>query len=263
MTKKLSPVDKFYENLPQYKEELEKLLDPNVKRRGRKRKNKMYFTPINEKAIVAYNKEKSEAKRNKIYAEHIHYPIWKLSQNIINRFKFPYMDGTTEDKQYEVIAFLLQKLNKYTENKGRAFSYFSIVAKNYCIQTNNKAYKMLKSKTNLLAVDRQRNITNEMVTTERQQSLKDFMDIFIETYDEEVDGRFNKQSDKKIAYAVLELFRRRENIEKYNKKALYVLIREMTNEKTQDISKIVNIIKKEFKERLIEYENIKLDDTAR
>jgi hypothetical protein len=256
MTKKLSPVDKFYENLPQYKEELEKLLDPNVKRRGRKRKNKMYFTPINEKAIVAYNKEKSEAKRNKIYAEHIHYPIWKLAQNIINRFKFPYMDGSTEDKQYEVIAFLLQKLNKYTENKGRAFSYFSIVAKNYCIQTNNKAYKMLKSKTGLVAVDRQRNVTNELLTTERQSALKDFMDIFIESYDEEVEDRYNKQSDKKIAYAVLELFRRRENIEKYNKKALYVLIREMTNEKTQDISKVVNIIKKEFKQRLAEYEGI-------
>jgi hypothetical protein len=256
MTKKLSPVDKFYENLPKYKEELEKLLDPNVKRRGRKRKNKMYFTPINEKAIVAYNKEKSEHKRNKIYAEHIHYPIWKLAQNIINRFKFPYMDGSTEDKQFEVIAFLLQKLNKYTENKGRAFSYFSIVAKNYCIQTNNKAYKMLKSKTSLLAVDKQRNINNELATSDRQDSLRDFLELFIVQYDEEIEYRYSKQSDKKIAYAVLELFKRRENIEKYNKKALYVLIREMTNEKTQDISKVVNIIKKEFKEKLLEYEGI-------
>ena len=57
---RLSPVDKFYKNLPIYKEELEKLLDPNVVRRGRKRKNKMYFTPITEKAIVAYNKEAAD-----------------------------------------------------------------------------------------------------------------------------------------------------------------------------------------------------------
>jgi len=262
MTKKLSPVEQFYENLPQYQEELDILLNPNIVRRGRKRKNKMYFTPINEKAIVAYNKEKSEVKRNKVYSEHIHYPIWKLAQNIINRFKFPYMDGSTEDKQFEVIAFLLQKLNKYTENKGRAFSYFSIVAKNYCIQTNNKAYKMLKSKTDLLAVDKQRNITNEITTSDRQDSLKDFMDLFIIKYDEEVETRYSKQSDKKIAYAVLELFRRRENIEKYNKKALYVLIREMTNEKTQDISKVVNIIKKEFKQKLQEYEGV-FGSTAR
>jgi len=253
---RLSPVDKFYKNLPQYQKELDELLNPNITRRGRKRKNKMYFTPIAEKAIVAYNVEKNQVKRNKVYAEHIHYPIWKLAQNIINRFKFPYMDGCTEDKQYEVIAFLLQKLNKYTENKGRAFSYFSIVAKNYCIQTNNKAYKMLKAKTSLLAVDKSRNVINELSESNRKESLKDFTDIFIIRYDEEVEEKFSKQSDKKIAYAVLELFKRRENIEKYNKKALYVLIREMTNERTQDISKVVNIIKKDFKKKYKDYTKI-------
>jgi len=253
---RLSPVDKFYKNLPQYQEELDILLNPNIKRRGRKRKNKMYFTPIAEKAIVAYNKEKNQIKRNKVYSEHIHYPVWKLAQNIINRFKFPYMDGCTEDKQYEVIAFLLQKLGKYTENKGRAFSYFSIVAKNYCIQTNNKAYKMLKAKTSLLAVDKNRDIVNESSEASRKESLKDFTDIFVIRYEDEVEERFLRQTDKKIAYAVLELFKRRENIEKYNKKALYVLIREMTNERTQDISKVVNIIKKEFKKKYKEYTKI-------
>ena len=109
-------VKHFYENLPKYQEELDLLLNPNIKRRGRKRKNKMYFTPITEKAIIAYNEETNQKARNKVYSEWIHYPIWKLAQNIINRFRFPYMDGCTEDKQYEVIAFLLQKLNKYTEN---------------------------------------------------------------------------------------------------------------------------------------------------
>ena len=41
----------------------------------------MYFTPITEKAIIAYNKERDNSKRNKVYSEHIHYPIWKLCQN--------------------------------------------------------------------------------------------------------------------------------------------------------------------------------------
>jgi len=251
-----SPVDIFYKNLPQYQEEVDILLNPDIKRRGRKRKNKMYFTPIAEKAIVAYNKEKDNIKRNRVYKEHIHYPIWKLAQNIINRFKFPYMDGCTEDKQFEVIGFILQKLGKYTQNKGRAFSYFSIVAKNYCIQTNNKAYKMLKSKTSLLAVDARRNFTNEELDAERKESLKDFVNIFIERYEEEIETRYSKNSEQKIAYAVLEIFRRRENIEKYNKKALYVLIREMTDERTQDISKVVNVIKKEFNEKLFDYNKV-------
>ena len=250
-----SPVDIFYENLEKYIKDFEDYQNSKSKR-GRKRKNKMYFTPVTEKAIIAYNDEKNQTKRNKIYSEHIHYPVWKLAQNIINRFKFPYMNGTTEDKQYEVIGFLLQKLGKYTEDKGRAFSYFSIVAKNYCIQTNNKAYKLLKSKDSLLAVDRQRDVVNEQVTNSRKESLKDFTDLFVEKYDVSIENRFNKDTDKKIAYAVIELFRRRENIEKYNKKALYVLIREMTNEKTQDISRVVNVIKRDFKEKYKIYERI-------
>ena len=250
-----SPVDIFYENVEKYQQDFEDYMN-NKSKRGRKRKNKMYFTPVTEKAIVAYNNETNQNKRNKVYSQYVHYPIWKLSQNIINRFKFPYMNGSTEDKQYEVIGFLLQKLGKYGEDKGRAFSYFSIVAKNYCIQTNNKAYKILKNKSDLLAIDKQRDLTNESALASKKEALKDFTDLFIGHYDSEIEKRFSKQNDIKIAYAVMELFKRRENIEKYNKKALYVLIREMTNEKTQDISKVVNIIKKDFKEKFKVYEQI-------
>ena len=123
----------------------------------------------------------------------------------------------------------------------------------YCFDKN---YKLLKSKDSLLAVDRQRDVVNEQVTNSRKESLKDFTDLFVEKYDISIDDRFNKDTDKKIAYAVIELFRRRENIEKYNKKALYVLIREMTNEKTQDISRVVNVIKRDFKEKYKIYESI-------
>jgi len=252
MTK--SPVDIFYENLPRYQEELEILLNPNIKRRGRKRKNKMYFTPITEKAIIAYNSEESYAKRNKLYKEHMHYAMWKLTQNIINRFKFPYMDGSTQDKQYECISFLLSKLTKFTVEKGRAFSYFSIVCKNYCIQSNNKAYAKLKTRRGLVAVDTNRSLSNEMAEQSRQEALKDFTDLFVERYECEIEKIYSKQHEQKIAYAILQLFRTRENIEKYNKKALYLLIREMTNERTQDISKVVNVFKKDYMEKYAAYE---------
>jgi hypothetical protein len=46
-----------------------------------------------------------------------------------------------------------------------------------------------------------------------------------------------------IADSVLELFRVRDNIENFNKKALYILIRERTGLKTQIITKTVNDFK--------------------
>lgn len=242
-----SPVDIFYENLEKYIKDFEDYQNSKSKR-GRKRKNKMYFTPVTEKAIIAYNDEKNQTKRNKIYSEHIHYPVWKLAQNIINRFKFPYMNGTTEDKQYEVIGFLLQKLGKYTEDKGRAFSYFSIVAKNYLIQNNNKNYKDLKNKKPITVIDTRRDITAEIADKERLEGLDIFLDRFSEYYEKMIDGRFRNDRDRKISRALLELFKDRKNIEIFNKKALYIMIREMTNTKTQHITKVVNVIREDFSE---------------
>ena len=38
----------------------------------------------------------------------------------------------------------------------------------------------------------------------------------------------------------------RQNIEKFNKKAIYLLVREMTNCETQFITRVVNNIKREY-----------------
>ena len=51
-----------------------------------------------------------------------------------------------------------------------------------------------------------------------------------------------------IADSVVELFRRKDHIENFNKKALYVLVREMTGYNTQHITKVINILKKYYKD---------------
>ena len=66
-----SPVDAFYIEESKPKEVL-------LNKRGRHRKNKMYFTETTERAIIAYNSEPCEKKRNKIWNEHINKAIFKL-----------------------------------------------------------------------------------------------------------------------------------------------------------------------------------------
>lgn len=253
----INPVDDFYERLPRIQREFEEQYNKPGKR-GRPRKNKMYFTPVTEEAIIAYNTEEDEILKNRVYKEHIHYPLYKMAENLIHRFKFYYMDGTPEDVKYEVITFLLEKLNKYTQDKGRAFSYFSIVAKNYLIQNNNKSYKRLVSKTDTLAIDNQRNVMNEIVRSGNLQMVNSFMDRFIDYYDNKIEEVYRSERDRRIAYAVLELFKNRENIENYNKKALYIMIREMTGTKTQYITKVVNEIKSEYRKLFILFEDGKI-----
>ena len=97
---------------------------------------KMYFNEDTEQAIIEYNKSQDEFEREIIFRERIHPALDKLAENIINRFKFPYIEGTFEDIKGQVVSFLVLNLHKFTEDKGKAFSYFSVVAKNYLILHN-------------------------------------------------------------------------------------------------------------------------------
>ena len=256
MPKKNSPVEQFYIDIEILREK-ERLaaLEPQKTKRGRPRKRNMYFTDETEMAIVAYNIEEDQRLKNKVYNEFIKYPFEKLSENIIHTFKFYYFDGGTREVQQEVIAFLIEKMGKFTPGKGKAFSYFGQITKNYLIQNNNKNYKDLKNKAPVTVIDFQRDLGAEQALQEKRDGLDMFMDNFVIYYGKMVDDKFKSQRDKKIAYATLRLFEDRKNIEIFNKKALYILIREMTNTKTQHITKVVNVIKADFKELYKKFEN--------
>ncbi len=220
--------------------------DVPTKRRGRKPSKKQYFTYITEKAIVAYNLESDQDLRNKVYREHIDHPFNKLVENIYHTFKFSYFDVPYEDVKCEVVAFLNEKITKFTEGKGKAFSYFSIIAKNYLIIQNNANYAKMKRRAEPTLIDETRDITNERHMSDYQESLKDFVKQWSGWYDENINVVFTNKRDILVADTILELFRTVDNIENFNKKALYILIRERTGLKTQNITKVLNVMRADF-----------------
>ncbi len=245
--KEPSPVDKFYIWLEADKKRMEEeALLPKKARRGRKPTKKMYFTPTTDQAIHAYNLEEQHSKRNRVYRDHIHYAFDKLAENIIHTFKFYYFDVPYNDVKAEVVAFLNEKIHKYNLEKGKAFSYFSIVAKNYLIIANNANYAKMKQKADILVIDEKRNLGAEQVYSDYQETLKDFTDLFVEYYTANMNKIFTNKRDIIVADTLIELFRIRANIENFNKKALYILIRERTGLKTQNITKVVNIMKRQY-----------------
>ena len=76
----------------------------------------------------------------------------------------------------------------------------------------------------------------------------------VDYFDEQIPVIFKKQIDIDIAYALVELIKRRNEIENFNKKSLYILIREMTNVNTSQITRVTNIFKKHYKKLLIKYD---------
>lgn len=237
----MTPVEEFYQQI-----QAEADAAIIVNKRGRKVSDKQYFTITTERAIVAYNKETDQYLRNKIYREYIDYPFNKLVENIYHTFKFSYFDVPYEDIKCEVVAFLNEKIHKFTEGKGKAFSYFSIVAKNYLIIQNNTNYTKFKRKVDTSLIDESRDLMSEVSISSYQESLKDFVDLWADWYDKNATAIFSTRKDLIVADTILELFRIRENIEDFNKKALYILVRERTGLKTQNITKVLTVMRNDF-----------------
>jgi hypothetical protein len=81
----------------------------------------------------------------------------------------------------------------------------------------------------------------------------EFRDLMLAYWDKHLTRVFTKKRDIQIADAVLELVRRSQYIENFNKKHLYLLIREMTDCKTHYITKVVNEMKKHQTKMLNDY----------
>jgi len=237
-------------------EEAEVTLTKDGKVRKRRPKKSIdYFTLDTQQAILDYRLETSQAKRNQIFNEKIYYAFYKLAENIIHTFKFYYTEVDNIDElKHEVIAFLLEKLHLYDQSKGKAYSYFGTIAKRYLIVYNNNNYKRLKGKAHVEEVDNDKTITNELVLTQPQYlEGSNFIDLFIKEIDDNLLELFPKAQEARVGDAILELFKRRENIDIFNKKALFIYIKEITDAPTPVITKVIKILKEIYKEMLNDY----------
>ena len=237
-------------------EEIEVTLTKDGKVRKRKPKKSIdYFTLDTQQAILDYRKETSQVKRDQIFNEKIYYAFYKLAENIIHTFKFYYTEVDNIDElKHEVIAFLLEKLHLYDQSKGKAYSYFGTIAKRYLIVYNNNNYKRLKGKAPVDDVENDKTITNELLLT-RTDDLEatSFIDLFIQRIDDELLDLFPKPQEARVGDAILELFKRRENIDIFNKKALFIYIKEITDAPTPVITKVIKVMKEIYRDMLNKY----------
>lgn len=92
-----------------------------------------------------------------------------------------------------------------------------------------------------------------MDSGKQKDDLNKYIDLFVDYTTENILELFPKKNDAQIADAILELFRKRENLEVFNKKALYIYIREMVEVKTPKITKIADKLHDIFKSQYVFY----------
>jgi hypothetical protein len=222
----------------------------------RRKKSKNYFTQETEDYIVKYNNQRDPEVRSKIYEAHIHYPFFKLTQNIIHTFKFYHTEvENLEHLQHEIITFLLSKMHLFDPTRGaKAYSYFGTIVKRWLILYNTKNYKKKIKKVEVDILTGENSTYTYNIGDDKVKSdLDRYVDIFTHYVSENIYDLFPKKNDAQIADAILELFRKREDLEVFNKKALYIYIREMVDVKTPKITKIADKLHDIFKSQYIFY----------
>ena len=218
--------------------------EPKKRRRGRNKKEKIYFSKATEEAIIEYNEEEDINIRNNIYETKIKYSFEKLVENIFNTFKFTYFDNSPLEIQKETVSHLVSNIHKFQAGKGKAFSYFSIVAKNYLIFHNNSNYKRFNQHVDIAETPSESSVCLQTEDEHyKNVQTQELMRLLVDYWEKNLKKIFSKEKDLNIAYAVIELFRNCDRLETFNKKTLYLYIREISGCKTQQVTKVINKMK--------------------
>ena len=119
------------------------------KRPKKKRNKNHYFTKVHEDAIIKYAATNDRELRTKLYIEYIQPAFDQMVHKIIYTYRFTSLPNIHSLKD-ECKIWLTTILNKYDPNKGsKAFSYFSVVTKNWFIHKVNKTQKQNRTEVYL------------------------------------------------------------------------------------------------------------------
>lgn len=227
---------------------------------ARKKSQANYFTKETEDYIVLYNNSDDIEYKNRIFTDHIYFPFYKLAENIIHTFKFYYTDvDQIEDLKHEIVSVLLEeKISKFDPTRGaKAYSYFGTIVKRWLINYNNKNYKKLKQVATLTDIEEYLEDDIDL-DTPSTKTLSNFLDEWIDDIYENIYELFDKESDIRVADAILTVFRTRQDIDIFKKKALYIYIREITDCETPTLTKVINILKENWYKKYQQYYDLGL-----
>mgnify|MGYP003132882474 FL=1 len=208
----------------------------------------MYFTQVHEQAIIDYCSSACNKLRTDLYVRLIQPAFDQMVDKIVFTYKFTTLPNIDELRD-ECKVWLTTILEKYDPNKGsKAFSYFSVITKNWFIhkvkQTSKRAKREVDYEDALKEVDEEK-----IVCYNEWENEEENRDFWLKLW-EEIDSWSTddmKESEKKVFEAVKILLSSVEEIEIFNKKAIYLYLRELTGMNTKQVVSQLNKIRKKYK----------------
>ena len=215
----------------------------------------MYFgKPVHE-AIIQYQNSDDFVERERLVKDIILPAITTLAENIIHKYKhYNYGNRTYADARYECVVHLMDRLHKFNGERGfKAFSYFDKIARNWVLADMRQSRITISENTQFVALDKERNVHVEMDRNDYEEDLRMFFDLWSRWGIRNIEILFSGFRERQIAEAIFNLFKNCHAINIYEKKELYVLIREQVDVKTTSITNVVKKMKVLQREMLLDF----------
>ena len=217
------------------------------KSKTRRRKNH-YFTKEHEDAIVKYANTRDRRVRTELYIQWIQPAFDQMVDKIIYTYRFTSLPNISYLRD-ECKIFLTTILDKYDPNRGsKAFSYFSVITKNWFIHKVKKTQK--RNRTEVYMEDMLNELEEECISTEKTYNdVREDVEFWNFLYNEidTWDNFMLKENEKKVLLAVKILFDSADTIEIFNKKAIYLYLREITGLNTKQVVNNLNKLRKRYR----------------
>jgi|TARA_R110000851_G_scaffold81815_1_gene179500 hypothetical protein len=208
----------------------------------------MYFTQVHEDAIVEYVATDCIKRRTELYVKYIGPTFDEMVDKIVYTYKFTNLPNIDYLRD-ECKIWLITILDKYNQDKGyKAFSYFSVITKNWFIQQTKRARKNIKREVGMDYISGEAHLKH--VSTENPYPAEREHAEFVNSLKVEIlswERADLKENEEKVLAAIKILFQSAEDIEIFNKKAIYMYIREITGLSTKQIVSNLNRMKVKYR----------------
>ena len=211
-------------------------------------KKNHYFTKVHEDAIVQYARTDDKKIRTELYINYIGPAFNELVDKIVYTYKFTSLPNIDYLKD-ECKIFLVTILDKFNPNSGsRAFSYFSVITKNWFIHKVKKNQKSIKKEVYYDDLPSDIEELHMSVTNpyEAMRNQYEFWQHLMAEIDQWNQNKL-KENERKVLEAVKILFDTAHDIEIFNKKAIYLYIREITGLNTKQVVNNLNKIRVKYR----------------
>lgn len=220
----------------------------------KKSKNKLYFGPEVQEKIVQYQNENCKKKKDKLYEADIYPAFINLVHSLVSVYKFKSSNEDISHLKADCVSALFEAIHKWDPSKGtKAFSYFNVVAKRWLTIHSRRLLKLQKRSA---YIDDEKGLTAQeksLIYEKEYVSSSELLAFHKEKFKkiismiEYVETQIKDENDIKCCFAIKKIFNDIDNIDFFNKRAVFVYLREISGLNSSELSSSLSSIRKIYR----------------